>query len=163
MNWYLKAFRNKFNFSGRASRAEFWAFFLGNHLIGALLAILALASAFGLIWVTDSKNLGTYLLALFAGAGAYMLFWLLMFVPTLAVVIRRLHDSGRSGKWLLLYVPVVILGVLASLTHTMELRQLGSLIEVLVSITMLVLMLIPGAPAENPYGPPSAISGDNDQ
>lgn len=68
------------DFSGRASRAEFWWW--------ALFGVVA------------------YLVALFVDPVVFLVLILGMFLPTLAVSIRRLHDSDRSGWWYLLsFVP----------------------------------------------------------
>lgn len=79
------AFRNYATFDGRARRSEFWFF--------ALFTILAQAAA-GLLDET-----------LYFGAGrgpAAGLVSLLLFLPSLAVAVRRLHDGGRSGWWILI-------------------------------------------------------------
>lgn len=90
MSWYLKAIKNYCNFSGRASRTEFWMFTLVNLLImGALLALDTIVFGMGVCILT----------------GIYDLFILL---PALAISIRRLHDIDKSGWWLLIaLVPLV--------------------------------------------------------
>ena len=77
------------DFSGRARRAEFWWFWAVNLGVWVVLAILS-----GI-----SDTLGNLL------AGIY---WLAILVPSLAVAVRRLHDTNKSGWWLLIaLVPVV--------------------------------------------------------
>ena len=84
-------FRNYVNFTGRAARSEFWYWFL--------FAVLASIVA-GLI------DLG-----LFPGAGISpinTLVGLALFLPGLAVSVRRLHDLDRSGWWILLiFIPII--------------------------------------------------------
>ncbi|MER6464545.1 DUF805 domain-containing protein [Streptomyces sp. NPDC001288] len=82
MNWYLAALRKYATFSGRARRSEFWLFTLFNGLAVLLAGILDGVLGWGL-WLTF----------------VYLLF---VFVPTLAVAVRRLHDTGRAGWWLLI-------------------------------------------------------------
>jgi uncharacterized membrane protein YhaH (DUF805 family) len=91
MHWYLHALRNYANFAGRARRSEYWYFVLVN-----------IAFALGL-------NLLDMLVRATLGTGPFvMLYGLVMFVPGIAVSIRRLHDIDRSGWWLLLaLVPVL--------------------------------------------------------
>jgi uncharacterized membrane protein YhaH (DUF805 family) len=91
MNYYLYCWQNFANFSGRARRKEFWMFTLFNILIS--IAIGVVESALG---VTSGYGLvsGLYALA--------------VFIPSLAVLVRRLHDTDRSGWWaLLLLIPLI--------------------------------------------------------
>ena len=83
-NVYLEPFRKYAVFSGRSSRAEYWTFWLANFFIGTMLGLM------------DPEH-GT-LLALFI---------LATIVPALAVGVRRLHDTNRSGVWMLLgFIPL---------------------------------------------------------
>ena len=76
-------------FSSRAARSEFWYWQLFLTLAGLIVAILD--TSFGL----HSKPLG-------------LIYYLVTLLPTLAVGARRLHDTGRSGWWLLLgLVPLI--------------------------------------------------------
>lgn len=88
MSWFLLALRKYATFEGRSRRSEYWYFVLFCLLIVCVLAML-------------DALLGTYSLA--GGVGLLSgLFSLAMLVPTLAVSCRRLHDTGRSGWWLLI-------------------------------------------------------------
>ncbi len=96
--WYLLVIFNRYaQFSGRARRAEYWWFNLFNMLIQ-----VALAAPF---WV---KLGGMPHSPATAAADGWVLLWvapqyiysLAVFVPSLAVTVRRLHDIGRSGWWL---------------------------------------------------------------
>lgn len=92
MQWYLKVLRQYTDFNGRARRTEFWMFTLFNVIISVILLILdnVLGTSFG----------GTGLLGL--------LYSLAVLLPGLAVGIRRLHDTGRSGWWLLIgLIPLI--------------------------------------------------------
>ena len=88
INCYLDAWRNWNNFSGRTRRSGFWYVVLANILISLVFGIL------------------TALLGFFAVlSGLYSLAFL---VPGITLSIRRLHDIGKSGWWLLIYlVPLV--------------------------------------------------------
>lgn len=93
MQWYLHVLRNYATFSGRARRKEFWMFALFNFIIAMVLTIIGMV-AFG------SNSGASKLLA--------DLYELAVLVPSLAVSVRRLHDTGRSGWWLLIaLVPFV--------------------------------------------------------
>ena len=88
MNWYLEVLKKYAVFNGRARRKEYWMFFFFNILIGTVLGIIdGVAGLVGLLG-------GLYALALL--------------IPGIAVSVRRLHDTGRSGWWLLIgLVPLV--------------------------------------------------------
>ncbi len=90
MNWYLKVVRDNYaNFAGRARRQEFWMFVLVNIVINIILSIIGLALG----------KFGVYLSYLYS---------LAILIPTIAVGVRRLQDTGRSGWWMLLcLVPLV--------------------------------------------------------
>lgn len=77
-------------FSGRATRQQFWMFVLFNALVALTLYFLA-----GI-----SGTVGTLF------SIVYVLYSLAMFLPSLAIQIRRLHDAGFSGwLWLLILLP----------------------------------------------------------
>ena len=99
----FEAFNNYADFSGRASRTEFWLFQLLN--LGALLICTALIVIGG----GGTRFLGIGLLV----------FWVLIaFVPNLSVTVRRFHDHNISGWWTLgLYIVGLIpyIGLLANL------------------------------------------------
>lgn len=97
MCWYLEALKKYAAIHGRARRKEYWYFVLFNMLFGLLLAAI------------DSK-LGNFsphfnLISLNGLSGLYAIAVLL---PSLAVTVRRLHDTGRSGWWLaILLIPML--------------------------------------------------------
>ncbi|MEM8527536.1 MAG: DUF805 domain-containing protein [Bacteroidota bacterium] len=88
MNWYLKVLNNYAKFKGRARRQEYWIFVLFN-MIFAFVTII-LDHLFGLIF--DGLDWG-YLCIIYV---------LIVLLPGLAVSVRRLHDIGKSGWFLLL-------------------------------------------------------------
>ena len=94
MNWFLQALQKYATFSGRARRSEYWYFFLMYLLIFILLAIVD-----GITGSFSAKSGVGLLSGVFA---------LAMLLPSLAVGVRRLHDIGRSGWWLLIaFVPLI--------------------------------------------------------
>lgn len=86
LDWFVKGLKNYTNLAGRARRKEFWTF------IVITIGLLVVA------WVIDTIILGG--LPLF-----YSLITLGLFLPTLTTAVRRMHDTGRSG-WFLL-VPLI--------------------------------------------------------
>ena len=114
MNWYLECFRKYADFSGRARRTEYWMFVLFNIIVSLVLA--AVDNLLGLK-VSDAGILST-------------IYSLLVLVPSIAVSIRRLHDTGRTG-WLLLLAFIPCIG----------------------AIILIVFYAQDSQPGENQYGP----------
>lgn len=105
MNWYLAVLKKYTEFSGRARRTEFWTFCLVNFLIA--IGISVVESILG-----SSGFLG-------------MIYSLAVLLPSLAVSARRLHDTGRSGWWLLIgFIPV--LGLIVLIVFAVQDSQPGS-------------------------------------
>jgi uncharacterized membrane protein YhaH (DUF805 family) len=87
IDWYKKVvFENYANFSGRARRSEYWYFTLMNILI--LLSLIILGAVF---MAMDVKAIGYIFM------GLYIFYALAMFIPNLGVIVRRFHDTGKSG------------------------------------------------------------------
>lgn len=100
MNWYMQVLKKYAVFSGRARRKEYWMFALFNLLISIGLMIVD--------GVTGSFSAAT-------GYGLLSgLYALAVLIPNIAVSVRRLHDTGRSGWWLLLIL-VPLIGVIVLL------------------------------------------------
>ncbi|MDH6118418.1 DUF805 domain-containing protein [Kitasatospora sp. GAS204B] len=110
MNWYLAVLKNYVGFSGRARRQEYWMFVLINVVISIILEIVDAAAG------TNGVISGLYTLA--------------VLLPTLAVLFRRLHDTGRAGWW-------VLIGV----------------IPLIGAIVLIVFTAGAGQPEANQYGP----------
>jgi uncharacterized membrane protein YhaH (DUF805 family) len=115
MDWFLKALKNYTAFSGRAQRSEYWYFALFYLLIFIGLAIVDAITG------TFSESAGVGLLT--------GLFALAMLIPSLSVTIRRLHDTDRSGWWLLIGIVPLVGG-----------------------IVLIVFCAQDGTPAENRFG-----------
>lgn len=116
MHWYLSAMRNYAKFSGRARRAEYWYF-----------TLFALLIAIGVMLV--ESFLGTF--SEEAGIGVVSgLYLLAITVPGLAVMVRRLHDTGRSGWWYFI-----------------------SLIPLIGGLVLLFFLAQDSEPGENDFGP----------
>ncbi len=83
-DWYKSVLSKYAEFGGRARRSEFWYFTLVNIIILIVLEVLG---------ATIHGSVGVVFMALAA------IYALAVLVPTLAVTVRRLHDTGRSGWW----------------------------------------------------------------
>ena len=111
--WKRAVLENYANFSGRATRPEYWWFFLANLILSVVLGFLP-----------------------FIGN----IYSLAVIVPGIAAAMRRLHDTGRSGWWLLLV-----------------------LIPIVGWIIVIVWLATPGNPEANEQGaPPAAVQGAGD-
>ncbi|MBY8889377.1 DUF805 domain-containing protein [Streptomyces sp. PTM05] len=93
MQWYLQALRSYADFSGRARRKEYWLFALFNFLILAVLYGVGLAVAKPIAILGVVYELG-------------------VLVPSLAVIWRRLHDTGRSGGWFFISLVPLVGGII---------------------------------------------------
>lgn len=110
MEWYLKALKNYVGFQGRARRKEYWMFILFSIIVSIVLSILE-----------SIANISSVLSGLYS---------LAVLLPSLAVGVRRLHDTGRSGWWLLI-----------------------SLIPLVGAIILIVFMCQDSQENDNQYGP----------
>jgi uncharacterized membrane protein YhaH (DUF805 family) len=110
MSWYMQVLKKYAVFAGRARRKEFWMFFLVYLIIVVVLMIIE--SILGLPGILS----GIYSLALL--------------IPSIAVTVRRLHDTGRTGWWWWI-----------------------GLVPVIGIIVLLVFMALEGEPGPNQYGP----------
>lgn len=110
MNWYIDAWKNYVNFQGRARRKAYWMFALFN-----IIAIIVLGVIEGAIGLSGQSGYGIL-------TGLYSL---AIILPGLAVAVRRLHDTGRSGWWILIgLVPLV--GPIVLLVFFVQDSQPGS-------------------------------------
>ncbi|MCI4670559.1 MAG: DUF805 domain-containing protein [Bacteroidia bacterium] len=115
MNYFLDVLRNKYaDFSGRARRSEYWYFQLFSFLISLALTLMDTFLGF------NESGFG-----ILSG-----IFSLALLIPSLAVGVRRLHDTGRSGWFLLI-----------------------GLIPLIGAIILLVFFFQDSDPGENAYGP----------
>lgn len=88
MDWFIKCLKNYANFNGRARRKEYWFFRLAVFLLTLAMMIIDT--------VLETE-------VIFTG-----LFTIAMLLPDLAVSVRRLHDTERSGWWFLIaLIPII--------------------------------------------------------
>jgi uncharacterized membrane protein YhaH (DUF805 family) len=112
MKYYVERVFNKYaEFTGRARRAEYWYFYLFNLICTIIINIIA-------------KIIGDHHTIL------NTILWLITIVPSLAVAVRRLHDTNKSGWWMLII-----------------------LIPIIGWIWIIVLLATDSTPGANKYGP----------
>ena len=136
-------FRNYANFSGRAQRSEYWWFTLFSLITQAILNNIPFVG-----WI----------------------YGLALLLPSLAVTARRLHDTGRSAWWLMIYPLVILASIVAAAslfigameafggsqdtaTGWIILFVISGLVGLAGIITLLVLCAMPGIRGPNRYGP----------
>ena len=116
MKYFLLAFKNYATFSGRSNRSEYWYFTLFSIIF--LILVIVLDNVFGLAF--EGSPYGPL----------YVIYFLATILPSIAVTVRRLHDTNKSG-W----------------------NFLISLIPLVGSLWLLVIMVSKGTDGENKYGP----------
>jgi uncharacterized membrane protein YhaH (DUF805 family) len=104
MKWYLKVLNKYAIFTGRARRSEFWFFVLFNIIFSVVALILD-----NVIGTTISLHDNTYGDIPMPYGYIYILYVLAVFIPGLAVTVRRLHDVGKSG-WMYFIILIPIIG-----------------------------------------------------
>ncbi|RKZ43234.1 MAG: DUF805 domain-containing protein [Gammaproteobacteria bacterium] len=115
MNWYIEALKKYAVFSGRARRKEYWYFVLFNIIISIVLLVID-----GIAGTIDAET----------GIGLLdSIYTLAIFIPSIAVGVRRLHDISRTGWWLLIL-----------------------LIPLIGFIVIIIFLLQDSTPGENEYG-----------
>lgn len=102
-----------FCFTGRASRSEYWWWTLAYNMIMSLLLYCAMYCSESRLYSNlYSKNTSMFLFF------AYIAVSCVGLLPFVAVSVRRLHDTGRSGWWLLLfYAPVILAFILSDVVN----------------------------------------------
>jgi uncharacterized membrane protein YhaH (DUF805 family) len=119
MSWYFNVWKKYAVFSGRARRKEYWMFVLFN-LIAAII-LMVLDNLFGTNFTVGEMVLPYGFL--------YLIYMLAIIIPSLAVAVRRLHDTDRSGGWIFI-----------------------SLVPFIGGIWLLVLMCLEGTRGANRFG-----------
>ncbi len=108
MNWYIEVLKKYAVFSGRARRKEYWMFTLFSTIIALVLGFIE-DIVRGIVGIAPETNqsilVGIYTLA--------------VLIPSIAVSVRRLHDTGRSGWWVLISL-VPLIGVIVLIVFTVQ-------------------------------------------
>ena len=149
---FLEAIKTCFKkycvFSGRARRSEYWFFVLFTELLGLGINIISQILSGVLTVLQDSSEelvLTTSVLMLII-SGIMMFISLLIFLPSLAVKVRRLHDAGRSGKWILIPMICNFIGVMVFVTAFITaLAMVNFDVDALVDSEETLIVLVIGA------------------
>lgn len=144
IQWAIRPFQRFADFSGRSPRAEYWWFYLVTLIVQVVLTMVDKVLGY---WIPLSTVFG-----------------LATLVPWIAVTIRRLHDTDRSGWWLATFVlTFAAIGALAGFAAAIANRgsTAGSFTAAIVAIvvalilfaTFIAFMVLPGTEGPNRYGP----------
>ena len=164
MEYMLMPLKRYADFSGRSRRMEFWMWQLFNFIvyIGFMVLGMVLLGG-GMMMVAGDPNA-----AATAGGGAlilfalYAIYGLAVIIPSIAVAVRRLHDTNRSGWWILLpIVPYIVMvagigGAAASPDAAASggaIVMLGMAALVVTALVLLVFYLLEGTKGPNRFGP----------
>lgn len=165
IGWALQPLKKYATFSGRAPRAEFWWFMLFMAITYILFWFLMLGAIGGMMAAQPESPVAAF--GAMGAIGIFMiLFWLALLVPTIAVQVRRLHDTNRSGWWLgafyLLYAVYVVVTLGSAFSAAADPSAgagavagslLISLVFLVYSVVLLVFFCLAGTRGANRYGP----------
>lgn len=152
MEWMLLPFRRYFDFSGRSRRMEFWMF----QLLNVIVSLVFMLVMFGGVPFSELMNdtppvdlgpdptpgqiFGMFGPLFWVGGALYLIWGLAIFIPSIAVTIRRLHDRNMSSWWyaglyIIAFIPIV------------------NIFSIFGWIAFLVIMFLPGTDGPNRFGP----------
>jgi uncharacterized membrane protein YhaH (DUF805 family) len=94
MNWYIKVLKQYADFKGRARRTEYWMFVLFNIIFNIVTSVLD--NILGLASIDGNGPIN-------------LIYTLAILIPSLAVAVRRMHDLGKSGWFILIPIYNIIL------------------------------------------------------
>ena len=134
MKYFIEVLKKYAKFEGRARRKEYWMFILFYSIFAIAAAVLEVI-------------LGIYPVI-------YIVYILVFILPTHAVTVRRLHDTNRSGWWILLFdIPPITMFFIMFLSFDFEFLFLLSLIILILSWAVLLIFLVQDSDVgENWYG-----------
>ena len=155
-------------FSGRSRRMEFWMWLLFQFLLGCVFLVGFLGLVGSAILAGGLERPEQFLASGGAAIGLILL-WLVVslafFIPNLAVTIRRLHDTDRSGWWVMLYWGPYLVSLFMTPAMTNAAVNSGDLetltgvsllfsgVQLIGSLVLLVFMFLDGTPGHNRFGP----------
>ncbi len=150
-------------FSGRARRSEFWWFFLAQTLLSYILSTAVTMSSFKSL--ANIARSGGELFGIAWDSMATMLknpvwwlsivVWLALLLPNIAAICRRLHDTGKSGWWQLLFYGSILLSYVMAFIRlrVLLLHTILSIVTLAAVIVMIVWLCKDSDPDPNKWGP----------
>lgn len=162
MEWMLLPLKRYADFAGRSRRMEFWMFqlFIVLLSVAALTVMMVIGlGAAGFASAGSTASIGGMVASLGILAVVFLIAGLALLIPSLAVQVRRLHDTNRSGWWLMIYFGPYLLSVIVQVAgatqNSMAVVGLGGVLSLLAFIGWVVLIVfycLPGTSGPNQYG-----------
>jgi len=161
MEWMFLPLKRYAEFSGRSRRKEYWMWVL--FVVITTLVLMFLDSVLGLGGRATSTSTygpgGVGYGANMHGGVLTSLFSLAILIPAIAVAVRRLHDTNRSGWWILMpalpYIAGIILLLVGAMSLSGSLAMIGGglcFVGFICAIVLLVWYCLPGTKGPNDYG-----------
>ena len=162
MEWMFMPLKRYADFSGRSRRMEFWMWQLFQVIVYFVVIILVMMAGGGAMMAGDPSALAA------AGGGImivlllYGLYCLAIIIPSIAVAVRRLHDTNRTGWWVLgpivPYFVMILLGMMAMSSPDsaglVGVLALVCMLAVLaLGLTLFIFYVLEGTKGPNQYGP----------
>jgi uncharacterized membrane protein YhaH (DUF805 family) len=165
MEWMLMPLRRYADFSGRSRRMEYWMFAVFQWLVwmALYLVMIALVGGGAMMAGFNPQNPAAGLAAM-GGSMAlvgivFFVVWLGLLIPAISVGVRRMHDTNRSGWWIIAPLAGYVLILASAVARSGVLAMLGSLATVGLAIAVLVFLFLDGTPGPNRYGPDPKLRG----
>ena len=116
--YFLDTIKNRYaKFDGRATRSEYWYFILFYFILAFIVSLVDILVINPMLGLTPEQAQQGGILQIIVGLG--------LLIPTIALTIRRLHDIGKSGWWLLIAL-IPIIGALVLIYFYVQDSQAGS-------------------------------------
>ncbi len=174
MEWMILPLKRYADFQGRSRRKEYWLYTLFIALV-----YVALIVAFVVVAGTQLTALGSgrsdpaALMGLLASLGPILgiiaIVYLGLLIPSIAVNVRRMHDTGRTGWWVALpsalSLAQILVGVTLASTGNGTSGAIASVVlsiaSLVASVVVLVFTVLDGTRGPNRFGPDPKGSGDD--
>ena len=146
MKYYLQAFNNYATIKGRMPRNEFWQFML-----------------FNIVFWLLSQMVDQLFVSILSFRFIRFLYQIVLLAPTISAIVRRLHDTGKSGKWLLLLFGIACLSPVIfflrfvnygiTFGYSSHVITALSVLIILTIVVLIYLLSLAGDKGINKYGP----------
>lgn len=165
MDWMLMPLRRYADFSGRSRRMEYWMWIVLQVIIYVAVMVLTMIFGGGAMMMmgdpTSAMAAGGIIMVIL---GLYFIWELAVLIPSIAVGVRRLHDTNRSGWWILAPIAPYLVAIVSMMGAATSGSQGGMaaggiitlvcmLAALVLGLTVLVFMFLEGTKGPNKYGP----------
>jgi uncharacterized membrane protein YhaH (DUF805 family) len=164
MRWMIMPLRRYADFRGRSQRIEYWMWVLFQIIVFAVLVtldnLLGLGGSYRTAGAPGGNSL-TFAIGAYASGGLLTwIFWLLALIPNLSAQVRRMHDSDRTGWWIVMpiapFVFTFALALIAVASRSITMALITGLAWLLSFggiIALIVLLCLDGTRGVNRFGP----------